>query len=165
MKISPKCETCGWVLTSFTSLKVYRNLYIMKQSFWDISKSSNSAQPQWKFWTVRYMQFFCSFFSTVIPTGTVSVSFQHEITSDNTALWKADKMRTFKWEWIRNYPHSSSRVKNMKLTNVLHTEGVYKEFSTPASYSSQRLLVLESVRQQMVKLAMIDLWFEAKPTV
>lgn len=53
----------------------------------------------------------------------------------------------------------------MKLTNVLHAEGVYKEFSTPASYSSQRLLVLESVRQQMIKLAMTDLWFEAKPIV
>lgn len=87
------CETYGWVLSSFACFKVYKNWYIMKQSFWDISKSSSSAQPQWKFWTVRYMQFFCSFFSAVIPTDIVNVSSQHEITSDNTALWKADKMR------------------------------------------------------------------------
>lgn len=109
LKISLTCETRGGVLTIFACLKVYRNWYIMKQFFWDISKSSSSAQPQWTFWTVRYMQCLCSFFSAVIPTDKVSVSSQHEITSDNTELWKVDKMRTLKWEWIRNVPTVAAR--------------------------------------------------------
>lgn len=83
-----------WLSSYFLCMfQVYGNQYIMKQSFGDRSKSSCSAQPQWTFWTVRYMQCFCSFFSAVIPTDTVSVSSQREITSDNTVLWKVDKMR------------------------------------------------------------------------
>lgn len=120
MKVSPICETCGWVLTSFACFKVCRNQYIMKQPFWDASKSSCSAHPQWTFWPVRYMQFFCSFFSAVIPTDTVSVSSQCEITSDNTALWKVDKMRGFSNEnELEMSPQQQLGVKNMKLTNVL----------------------------------------------
>lgn len=62
----------------------------MKESFWDISKSSSSAQAECKY-AIRL------FFSAVIPTDRVSVSSQHEIASDNTALWKeVDTMRTLK---------------------------------------------------------------------
>lgn len=136
-----------WLSSYFFCMsQSFRNWYVMKESFWDISKSSSSAQRQWKFWTARYMQFFCSFFSAVIPTDTVSVSSQHEITSDNTALWKADKMRTLKWEWIRNVPTVAARSQKHE-TDKWTTEGVYKALSTPTSSSSQRLLVLQSVRQ------------------